>query len=53
MAGNGGAGLDTGARHIVEHILGCKRPSRCLAMGAQHQRFRVLWVEVPFHQLGP
>ena len=29
--------LDTGARHIIEHILRRKRPARCLAMGAKHQ----------------
>ena len=37
MASNRRGRLDTGARHIIEHILRRKRPARCLAMGTKHQ----------------
>ena len=38
----GGHRLDTGARHIVERILGGERPARGLRMSAQGQRFGAL-----------
>ena len=44
--------LDSGAHHVVEYVLGCKRPAGGLAMGAQRQRARVLGGE-RLHQLCP
>ena len=45
-------GFDTGADHVVKHILCCQRPARCLAVGAQRQRLGALRVKL-FDQLGP
>ena len=53
MAGDSGAALDAGTGDIVEHILRRQRPARCLAMGAQHQGFRVPRIEMPLHHAGP
>ena len=38
--------LDGGAHHVVVRILLGQRPTRCLRMRAQHQRLRVLGVEL-------
>ena len=45
-------GLDTGAAHIVEWILLGERPARCLGVGAQSERLRILGSEA-LHNLGP
>ena len=52
VALRGRHGLDGGADHIVEHVLGGEAPPRGLAVGAQRQRPGVGRVERA-HQLGP
>ena len=45
--------LDTGSGNVVEDVLCRQRPARGLAVRAQHQRFRILRVEMRLHDLGP
>ena len=52
VAEYGGHSLDTCTAHVVERILFRQRPSRCLRVGAQSERLRVLGTEA-LHDLGP
>ena len=45
--------LDRGAHNIIVRILFRETRPRGLAMCAQHERARVLWREMLFHQRGP
>ena len=48
-----GERLDRGADHVVVGVRRLQRHAAGLAVGAQHQRARVLRRELPLHQLGP
>ncbi len=51
-AEHGGHGLDGGAHHVVICVVLGERDARCLAMGAQHRRARILGPELR-HQFRP
>ena len=48
-----GERLDRGADHVVVGVRRLQRHAAGLAMGAQHQRARILRRELPLHQLRP